>query len=225
MFRYYWRKYRLYPVQNRISTPIRTLVSSSLFVRIPPSSAPREAPTPLVFVTASEWDQSSTTEMATLSSMLAEKGFTSLQVDLTAHPDAKHRTPSDKIQAFSEELRSVVRLSGSPFPPVIVARSASCLISQQYIESYPAKAMALISPPNTNADLERTKLGEPFDEFTYEPKFPIAVIDTKERVTELKAKNRLCKDPSSSVDIITVSKTEGQPLLNALELWLDDMGI
>jgi len=38
---------------------MRTLVTSSLVLRTPPDSAFRHAPTPLVFVSAKDWDPSS----------------------------------------------------------------------------------------------------------------------------------------------------------------------
>jgi hypothetical protein len=119
----------------------------------------------------------------------------------------------------------MIRLQANPFAPVIVARSASCLVAQQYVSNYPAKAILLISPPRDNDDLEKTRLSEPIDEFTYEPKFPIGVVDTPERLEVLRKRNRLCKDPNPFVDVISAKKLEGQPLLNAVELWLDELGI
>ena len=113
----------------------------------------------------------------------------------------------------------------NPFAPVIVARSASCLVSQQYVSNYPAKAILLISPPKDNSDTKKTRLSEPFDEFTFEPKFPIAVIDTPDAVEVLKQESRLCKEPSAYVGVISAKRLEGQPLFNAVELWLDELGI
>lgn len=61
MFRFTrWRGSYFVPPQNRF--PIRTLISAAVITRVPPSSAPREAPTPLVFVTTSDLDQNSTKE-------------------------------------------------------------------------------------------------------------------------------------------------------------------
>lgn len=113
----------------------------------------------------------------------------------------------------------------TPFAPVFISRSAACLVTQKYISSYPASGLVLISPPTSNADLVGTKLPSELEEFIYEPKFPIAIIDTPERIEELKAKNRLCKEPNPFVDIIAVEKLEGQPLFSAVEKWLDELGV
>ncbi|KAH6917231.1 hypothetical protein BKA70DRAFT_1251684 [Coprinopsis sp. MPI-PUGE-AT-0042] len=221
-FTHGWRAYRLHNFQTR--WPIRSLVTATVIPRLPASSASREVPTPLVFVTTSALDAESTKEITTLSAMLAEKGFSCFQIDLTGKPD-NDSTPGGLINAYAENLRSMIRLQANPFAPVIVARSASCLVSQQYVSNYPAKAILLISPPKDNGDLEKTRLSEPFDEFTFEPKFPIAVIDTPEKLEVLRKSNRLCKEPNPFVDVISAKKLEGQPLFNAVEFWLDELGI
>jgi hypothetical protein len=113
----------------------------------------------------------------------------------------------------------------APFAPVFIARSTACLVTQKYISSYPASGLVLISPPASNADLMHEKLPTDLDEFIYEPKFPIAIMDTPERIDKLKAKNRLCKESNHFVDIIPVDKLGGQPLFSAVEKWLDQLGV
>lgn len=85
--------------------------------------------------------------------------------------------------------------------------------------------MVLISPPTSNSDTKKTRLSEPIEDFIYEPKFPIAVIDTPDNIVRHKEDNRLCQDRSAFVDVIAVEKLEGQPLLNAVDLWLDELGV
>ena len=113
----------------------------------------------------------------------------------------------------------------TPFAPVFIARSSGCLVTQKYISSYPASGLILISPPLSNAELVNEKLPSDLDEFNFEPKFPIAIMDTPERIEELKAKNRLCREGSHFVDIVAVDKLEGQPLFRAVEGWLDELGV
>lgn len=113
----------------------------------------------------------------------------------------------------------------TPFAPVFIARATACLVTQKYVSSYPASGLILISPPVSNADLVHEKLPTNLDEFIYEPKFPIAIMDTPERLNKLKVGNRLCKEPNHFVDIIPIDKLEGQPLFSAVEKWLDQLGV
>ena len=114
----------------------------------------------------------------------------------------------------------------TPFAPVFIARSTACLVTQKYISSYPASGIVLISPPTSNEDAKADgKLPGPLEEFIYEPKFPIAILDTPERLQELKKKNRLCREPGPFVDTVPVERLEGQPLLEAVDKWLDELGV
>lgn len=58
MHRLYWGSRKLYAPLRRAT--FRTLVTSSLVIRNPPEAAFRHAPTPLVFVSAKDWDRVST---------------------------------------------------------------------------------------------------------------------------------------------------------------------
>lgn len=176
--------------------------------------------------------------MNDLGSMLTEKGFMSLFTDLCVSGIS---SSSEMLNVYSKglftcpalgleshctlELRANVQYAMTPFAPVFISRSAACLVTQKYISSYPASGLVLISPPISNADLVGDKLPSELEEFIYEPKFPIAIIDTTERIQELKEKNRLCKEPNPFVDIIAVEKLEGQPLFSAVEKWLDELGV
>ncbi|KAF5356047.1 hypothetical protein D9756_003906 [Leucocoprinus leucothites] len=203
---------------------------SSYVLRSPPRTAPRESPTPLVFVSAKAWDTDSEQGMTTLSSMLAEQGFTCLQTDL-ALPDPQTRNNSASMMKwFENELRSAVRLSMIPFPPVVFARSAGCLIAQTYISSNPATGLVLLSPPANNVEMASThcQYGLPIlpthlAEFDFEPNFPIAVMATLARMRVLEKLNRLTRD--SQVDMFTVDSLEGQQAYNNIQNWLDKLGI
>ncbi|KAJ2918991.1 hypothetical protein MD484_g1390, partial [Candolleomyces efflorescens] len=161
--------------------------------------------------------------MKDLSSMLNDKGFTTLETDITVSGVSNS---SELLEAYSKELRSTVTLSMTPFAPVFIARSTACLVTQKYISSYPASGIVLISPPTSNEDAEvGGKLPGPLQEFIYEPKFPIAILDTPDRLKELKEKNRMCREPGSFVDVVPVERLEGQPLFAAVDKWLDELGV
>lgn len=117
-----------------------------------------------------------------------------------------------------------MRLSTIPFPPVVIARSASCLIAESYISSNPAAGMVLISPPVSNQSLEGDLLPNKLPEFDYEPYFPIVVIDTEQSIRELKENNRICQD--EDVETLSVSNLQNDSeLLSVVEDWLERLGI
>ncbi|PPQ73223.1 hypothetical protein CVT24_010033 [Panaeolus cyanescens] len=178
--------------------------SSSTIYRSPPSSATRQVPTPLLFVSASSLDPQSSEGMTTLSSMLAEKGFTCIQSDLEVHQTAKLDS-TKMIAAYESELVSAMRLSTIPFPPVVIARSASCLIAESYISSNSATGMILISPPVSNQSLDGNTLPNSMPEFDYEPYFPIA---------------------NDNVETLSITSRENEAeILAVVEDWLEELGI
>ncbi|KAI0941870.1 hypothetical protein AcW1_009766 [Taiwanofungus camphoratus] len=200
--------------------------STAYVLRTPPPSAPREVPTPLVFVSASSWDPKSQTGMRTLASMFSEQGYTCLEVDL-AHPE-KATTSDALMHHFESDLVSHIRLTAIPFPPVIIARASGALIAQTYISSHPASGLLLVSPPPSNkavSDFSPSLLPTPLAEFDFEPKFPCAIV-CAEREKEWLKENRLWKD--GGVDkLIVKDKSEigGQEVFVRIGQWLDDIGV
>ncbi|KAF4623722.1 hypothetical protein D9613_001943 [Agrocybe pediades] len=220
MFRRYFHYFpRINPKVAR--TGVR-LASSSFVLRVPPQSAPRESPTPLVFLSVSELDNTSNRLSTVLASMLAEKGFTCIETDLKI-PQSTTTNSQTMVDNYESELKSVVRLTAIPFPPVIVAQGLGCLVAQTYISSNPATGMVLISPPVSNEELDPKRFPSPLQEFNYEPEFPIAVIATPEEVSELRERNRICQ--SENVDVIPIKELKTQQVFTELELWLDKLGI
>ncbi|KAF8912821.1 hypothetical protein CPB84DRAFT_1759588 [Gymnopilus junonius] len=205
---------------RRAASHIRGL--SSVILHTPPSHAPRESPTPLVFVSSSSWDEGSLKGTPSIPTRLALKGFTSLQIDLQI-PEASMKNSVTMMTEYEDELFSRIRSSSIPFPPVIFSREATCLIAQTYISSNPASGLVLISPPINNAELIGTKLPTNLAEFDYEPKFPIAVIDTPERVADLLKRNRICQ--SGMVDVIPVDQLNEEETFSQIVQWLDKLGI
>ncbi|KAF8078457.1 hypothetical protein FPV67DRAFT_1465345 [Lyophyllum atratum] len=195
---------------------------SSTIVRSPPRSAPREAPTPLVFVSAKEWDPISSSGMTYFSSMLAEKGYTCLQTDLSLPADSINDSVN-LMRHFESDLRQQIRLSTMPFPPIIFARSLACLIAQTYISSQPASGLFLISPPASNVSVPKSRLPTTLPDYDFEPKFPIGIMAKAEEMKVLQAQHRLGRDPG--VDLISVTDVEGSEALAAIEKWLDEQGV
>ncbi|THU91771.1 hypothetical protein K435DRAFT_758877 [Dendrothele bispora CBS 962.96] len=198
-------------------------LSSSCIVRNPSDSAPRIVPTPLVFVSATNWGLSTHRKgLSIFAELYATKGYTCLDVDLSVLPDPSS-TSTRLMEVFESELHSIVRTSFIPFPPVFIARGAACLIAQTYISSHPASGLLLISPPPCNASVPEKLLPTSLPEFNFEPKFPICVMSTPEEMRILQDRNRLCKD--QGVDKIVVGNVEGQEAFIKIEQWLDEIGI
>ncbi|KAF9015317.1 hypothetical protein BDQ17DRAFT_1340843 [Cyathus striatus] len=197
------------------------LSSTACFVRPPSKFAPREAPTPLLFVSSESWDKESAKEMKDISAVMSEKGFTCIETDLAV--SYQHMRPTEMMKEFEAELSSTMRLSMIPFPPVIFARSAGGLIAQQYVSSHPASGLILISPPISNAALTGDLLPSDLAEFDFEPKFPIAIVATTEEMKSLQQRNRLCQD--ANVDRIVVESLDAHEILPKAEEWLDFKGI
>lgn len=82
-----------------------------------------------------------------------------------------------KMLDLQEQLGS----AAAAFPPLLISSSLSTLLAETYVSSHPLSALILHNPPSSvvlaklheqRDDLFRTKL----DEFTYEPRFAIAVM-------------------------------------------------
>lgn len=63
--------------------------STAYLIRTPPSTAPRQVPTPLVFLSSRAWDPHSAAGMRAFAAMFAERGYTCLEIDL-ARPEPIH---------------------------------------------------------------------------------------------------------------------------------------
>lgn len=177
--------------------------------------------------------------MTAFASWFPEKGFTCIESDLSMQKDSFQN--SDDLMrhfesrmlflyllvaqlptSFISELSNVIRLAAIPFPPVIFARKSASLIAQTYISSNPASGLFLISPPPSNS-VSKTLLPTPLQEFDFEPKFPIAIMASREEMNVLKTESRLGAD--LGVDKIEVDNLEGHDVLVAIEQWLDELGI
>ena len=116
----------------------------------------------------------------------------------------------------------MIRSSMIPFPPVIIAEGYAALVAQTYISSHPASGLILIDPPVTNKDVPKSIISETLPEFTYEPKFPIAVIAEEDRLTQFQSKGHRLAD-SPYVDFLHRDKASGA--FRHIDDWLDRLGI
>jgi hypothetical protein len=118
------------------------------------------------------------------------------------------------------DLRSHIRLAAIPFPPIIFARSMGSLITQTYISSNPASGLVLLSPPPNTASID---VDPSLKEFDFEPKFPLLIVETKDREKVQRGENRLVKD--WDVDLLIVDELESQDALIGVEKWMDEVGV
>jgi hypothetical protein len=97
------------------------------------------------------------------------------------------------------------------------------LIAQTYISSHPASGLILISPsPSTSSQEVNKLLPTPIEEFNYEAKFPLLVVDTPTDMKRHQAENRLVRD--DDVEVISIQDVDGQEAFRKIETWLDQSG-
>ncbi|KAK4687275.1 hypothetical protein P7C73_g2845, partial [Tremellales sp. Uapishka_1] len=131
--------------------------------------AMRESPFPLILVRSrglgigKQEEEEECVPWSDWSAMFAEKGYTTLELDITGGP----------IEAASNALLSQIRLLAVPFPPILISSGTSCLLTQTYIGDHGASGIVLLNPPE---DAVMT--------FTYEPLFPILVLEDKGKNTQ-----------------------------------------
>ncbi|KIO28480.1 hypothetical protein M407DRAFT_22370 [Tulasnella calospora MUT 4182] len=192
---------------------------ASFVVREPPANVANQRVIPLIFPSASAWDPASVTGQTSLAAMLAEHGYTGVEIDLEV-PGPRPAIPNKLLNIFAKELASQIRLSGQMFKPCIISHGVgSSLIAQTYIESNNASGLVMISPAvDTHEALHL--LPAPMKEFTYEPNFPILIVDTPERIELHEQRNRLVKD--GLVDMAIVPQLVEKNVFSAVAKWLDD---
>jgi len=226
---------------------------STVIEHKPAPEAPREVPTPLVFVSSRNLDNYSTTGMKLLSSAYSEKGFSCLEADINFE-SSTDSSSEERLNRSSSELTSHISSSNNPFPPVLVARSLGCLIAQDYVSSHPVTGLVLISPPpscrflsppsssDPDPDLDPALLARwssrpspgllptPLPEFSFEPKFPIVIFALADEVEDLAIQNRLVRRGVEVIVIVDkglVGGPEGQDvdIVVKLEEWLNSIGV
>lgn len=217
-------------------SPLRTLFNSAppspqapsvnrYLLRPPFAGAVRECPTPIILVralglsssypslaTASSTDEDADTDWSDWGGMFAEKGYTALEVDISApsSPSPPGEGQVSPLKAMSTLLASQIRLLAIPFPPILVSSGDSCLLTQIYVEDNPASGLVMLDPPAPSSSglssgsagsgipsvvgkvgdmvQGKGKEGETSWElpiFGYEPAFPILVLSSSSRSAEI----------------------------------------
>lgn len=178
-------------------------------LRKPSDSAPRECPTPLVLVRARGLGlEESNEEEETWNywaQMFGEKGYTALEVDITAPsslsiaPESSSGTDGagsqssdaavSPLKAMSTLLASQIRLLAIPFPPIVVASgAASCLLTQAFVEDNPAAALVMLNPPpDADPRPQQAQQAWTWPSFKYEGTFPILVMSDKQGVQRMES--------------------------------------
>ncbi|THH07091.1 hypothetical protein EW145_g3622 [Phellinidium pouzarii] len=200
----------------------------------PAPGAPRLAPTPIVLIGSTDLECDGGAFLAfgdTLCSEASFRGFSCFQFDL-AYKRAENADINAKeiMDRLASHLRSLISTAEAPFPPVLYARQLGCLIAQTYVSSYPVSALILDSPPLSCGSLsswpglnERFPL--PLPEFTYEPKFPILVMERRSAGGVLK-NSRLAIEGADYTEVCE-NRLENGVIPNrsrAVEQWIDELG-
>jgi len=177
--------------------------TSHFLIRRPSPAATRESPYPIVFLrtpdlstSARETDENESWE--SWSGMFAEKGFTTVEIDVVPPPYSK--TP---FAGMVGVLATQIRTLAIPFPPIIVASGNACLLCQQYIETWGASGIVLINPP-PDEDPRAGSLGDQGKEWewpalSYEPGFPILVMAEEGRLADMAKSHRIVRAAEKGV--------------------------
>lgn len=148
------------------------------------SSAPREVPTPIIFLTASKWSSSppAAEAFAEWIRHFSAQGYESVLLDLDPEQSLSDIKDSSKLmEVFEKDVIDTLRQAGStpPFPPIMISRGPASLIAQTYVSSRPLTALQLIDPPINNTYLREEQpalLPGDLAEFDFEITFPVRVV-------------------------------------------------
>ncbi|KAF8331462.1 uncharacterized protein EI90DRAFT_2972571 [Cantharellus anzutake] len=162
--------------------------------------------------------------MQTLAAQFPSIGYNTMEIDIDM-PSPLASQPRSLLTYFESELSSQIRLAAIPFRPVIFARSAGALIAQTYISSHPASALVLIAPTPSTSCAEAKALLPNLQEFNYEPRFPILILDSPEREEAQRKENRLLRNEAPAVDFVSVNSVDGQGAFVEIQRWLDSIGV
>ncbi|OCF55056.1 hypothetical protein L486_07166 [Kwoniella mangroviensis CBS 10435] len=168
-------------------------------VRQPSPAASRESPYPVVFLRmkgAEVQGVEEEGEWIEWSSMFSEKGYTSIEIDITIPPSPTSELDTEEISIspLISSLSTEIRLLAIPFPPILVARGVSTLLAQAYIEDHPSSGLVLINPMPDEDPQSRQKSKLKWPIFQYEPHFPILVMSNQASLRELSVSNRMVRE-------------------------------
>lgn len=132
----------------------------------------------------------------------------------------------------SELVKQLLTAGGTPFPPILFASSASCLIAETYVSSHALSGLFLHEPA-TPLKLDYTSLALPSKlkaDFTYEPNFPLAVTAPSSQHLD-RSDNRLWLEFGQGwdkedrlVDFLVVASRDEKAFETVTD-WMNDAGL
>lgn len=104
------------------------------------------------------------------------------------------------------DLKSLIQTTESTFRPILYSQSLGCLIAQTYVSSHPVAALILDSPPPSTASLAswpglKERFPLPLPEFTFEPRFPVLVLERRSAGGVLQRYSRLVAEGADYAQI------------------------
>ncbi|KAI5123162.1 hypothetical protein M0805_000865 [Coniferiporia weirii] len=220
-----------------ISREVRHDDGTLVVEHLPAPGAPRFAPTPMVLVgsTALEDDGGAFLSFGDkLCSEASSRGFSCFQFDLAykyAESSRDINGAKKVMDRLASHLKSLISSTESPFPPILYAQQLGCLIAQTYVSSYPVSALILDSPPLSSESLSSwpgltKRLSLPLPEFTFEPKFPVLVMERRSARGVLK-NSRLTIGGADYTEFCENSSESGTTpnRMRAVERWIDELGL
>lgn len=166
-------------------------LKSTLTTIKPSPDAPRQVPTPILFLAAQAFQEGAQAKhlYAAFIKHFSAQGYESIVIDLDPEEVKGKTTSKDILDAYEKDMSSLLR-TASPFPPVLFTGYLSSLIAEQYASSHPLSSLLLLDPPLSSARAHKAHqalLPTPFEEYNFEPRFPCRVIWSAREMTRQKA--------------------------------------
>ncbi|WWC69776.1 uncharacterized protein I206_103719 [Kwoniella pini CBS 10737] len=174
-------------------------------IRQPSPAASRESPYPIVFLRMKGVEGlEDETDWVDWSSMFAEKGYTSVEIDISSPTEFSKSSELEEMKEDISILKSMVNLLSSeirllsiPFPPILIAFGKSTILAQSFIEDNPSSGLILINPLSDKDERSielQNKSNFKFPNFTFEPHFPILILSNQQSLRNLSVSNRLIRE-------------------------------
>ncbi|ORY92600.1 hypothetical protein BCR35DRAFT_327722 [Leucosporidium creatinivorum] len=194
-----------------------------------PNPTVRNLALPLAFLSVKGWDNKGLEGWNTWTRLFSQAGYASLLIQLDPHSTTGPTHTSQALLASLEaDLHSLLTSpsQGSPFPPLLFSSSFSTLLSQTYVSSHPLSGLFLHTPPSPPSahSLQPSIFKSELKEFTYEPNFPIGVMDS---MAQFEA-SRLGSEFGEEGEDGWLARVEGQRDEQGWEKameWMDENGL
>ena len=134
--------------------------------------------------------------------MFGEKGYTTVEIDITAPTSAapdSGTTVNGPLPSMASVLAGQIRLMAIPFPPILIASGSSCLLAQQYVGDNPVSGLVMLDAPS-DAPTTSSRSGDDWPVFKYEPSFPILIMAGRAGLETLPERSRVAKAAENGVN-------------------------